>query len=362
MPKIRVLVVDDSVVIRKVVSSILTAAPGIEVAGTAANGKIALAKIDQLNPDLITLDIDMPVMGGLETLAEIRKERPHLPVVIVSGLTARGAEATFDALALGASAYVTKPLIQENAEDAISSVRDDLIPLVRGLCQSADESLLDSQTSTNSIPFDAAAASGEQKRVDILAIGVSTGGPNALAELMPALPADIPVPIVIVQHMPPVFTQYLAKRLNGDCKIQVREGVENATLEPGTCWIAPGDFHMTVEKRDDRAVLGLNEGPQENHCRPAVDVLFRSVAETFGARSLSLVMTGMGQDGLLGCKVLREKGGQVLAQNEESSVIWGMPGCVSRAGLAEKTLPLSELGREIMERVAFGRRRSSITG
>ncbi|MFK7894615.1 MAG: chemotaxis response regulator protein-glutamate methylesterase [Myxococcota bacterium] len=355
MSKTRVLVVDDSVAVRKIVTDILSECPEIEVAGTAPNGKIGLAKIEQLNPDLVILDIEMPVMDGLETLAEIRKTRKDLPIVMFSSLTAKGAETTLDALALGANAYATKPSGQTSPDAATQSVREDLIPLIRGLSRKIEPVAPKMEAQARNIAVNSQAANVPQKRVDILAIGISTGGPNALAEMMPTLPGDIPVPIVIVQHMPPMFTGYLAKRLDANCKYQVREAEEGDVLEPGTCWIAPGDLHMTVEPKGKKFIVGMNEGPPENHCRPAVDVLFRSVAEVFGPRSLSVVMTGMGQDGLLGCEHLRKRGGQVLAQDEASSMIWSMPGCVSRAGLAHKTVPLDELGAEIMERIAFGR-------
>jgi two-component system, chemotaxis family, protein-glutamate methylesterase/glutaminase len=193
------------------------------------------------------------------------------------------------------------------------------------------------------------------QRVEVVAIGVSTGGPNALAALLPQWPATLPVPIVLVQHMPPTFTKLLAERLAAKSALRISEGTLGQTLEPGHAWVAPGDFHMIV-KQDAAAVrLHMHQGPQENSCRPAVDVLFRSVAETFGPHALAVVLTGMGQDGLRGCEAIREAGGQVLVQDEASSVVWGMPGFVARAGLADKVLPLDQLGVEILRRVEEGR-------
>ncbi|MFT5287374.1 MAG: two-component system chemotaxis response regulator CheB [Planctomycetota bacterium] len=352
MGAIRVLVIDDSVVIRKIVTDILSEAPGIEVAGTAANGKIGLAKIEQLNPDLVTLDIEMPVMSGLEALPEIRKLRPNMPVVMFSASTGLGAEATLDALALGASDYVAKPASAGSSAAAIESVRKNLIPKINALCHRDDKPI---PQRAHGIAAKALKESTSPRRIELVAIGVSTGGPNALAAMMPHLPADFPVPIVVVQHMPPVFTGYLAKRLDSECKVGVREGEAGAILEPGACWIAPGGLHMIVARRGKKLVLELNEAPRENQCRPAVDVLFRSAAAATGSRTLAVVMTGMGQDGLHGCEEIREQGGQIIAQDEASSVVWGMPGFVSKAGLADETLPLSEIAQAIVRRVSLGR-------
>jgi two-component system, chemotaxis family, protein-glutamate methylesterase/glutaminase len=196
-------------------------------------------------------------------------------------------------------------------------------------------------------------------RPEILAIGVSTGGPNALSALLPGLSRNFPVPIVIVQHMPPLFTRLLAERLAALWAFPAREGEAGALLRPGEIWLAPGGFHMEIAKATDGVRLRTHEGPAENSCRPAVDVLFRSVAQVFGPRSLAVVLTGMGQDGLRGCECIREAGGQVLAQDEASSVVWGMPGAVSQAGLAEKVLPLDELAAEINRRVQAGFPRAS---
>jgi two-component system chemotaxis response regulator CheB len=187
--------------------------------------------------------------------------------------------------------------------------------------------------------------------VEVVAIGVSTGGPNALAELLPGIPAGFPVPILIVQHMPPVFTGLLAQRLAAQCRIPVREGTMGALLGPGVAWIAPGDYHMTIERRAAEVRLRTHQGQPENSCRPAVDVLFRSVAQAYGSRSLAVILTGMGQDGLRGCEAIHETGGQVVVQDEASSVVWGMPGAVALAGLAERVLPLSQMAAEITRRV-----------
>jgi len=349
MPKIRVLIVDDSVVIRRILADSLAGDPDLEVVGTAADGKIALAKITQVNPDIVTLDMEMPVMDGLETLAALRKTHPKLPVIMFSTLTERGAAATLDALARGANDYVTKPANVGSVTVAMQRIREELAPKIKGLCRRPAD-IISCPVRPKLAGGFAAAPSG----IDVLAIGVSTGGPNALAAMLPALMANFPVPVVIVQHMPPLFTRLLAERITAVSRLRAREGEAGALLQAGDAWVAPGGSHMEVEKARDGVRLRLHEGPPENSCRPAVDVLFRSVARVFGNRSLAVVLTGMGQDGLIGCQFIREAGGQVLAQDEASSVVWGMPGAVSQAGLADKVLPLSELAGEINRRVQAG--------
>jgi two-component system, chemotaxis family, protein-glutamate methylesterase/glutaminase len=357
MCKIRILVVDDSVVIRRMVSDALAADPALEVAASAANGRIALSKIPQVNPDLVTLDIEMPEMDGLEALRELRKTYTKLPVIMFSTLTERGASATLDALALGANDYVTKPSNVGSASVALERIREELIPKIKALCRVSPSP---SSTPAIALPKPAAAprvfskieARGVGAPAEIVAIGVSTGGPNALAEVIPQLPASLPVPVVIVQHMPPIFTKLLAERLAAKSQIRVEEGRPGERLEPGLAWVAPGDFHMAVERKAGGVQLVTHRQPPENSCRPAVDVLFRSVAEVYGPRALGVVMTGMGQDGLRGSERIREAGGRVLAQDEATSVVWGMPGFVAQSGLAEKVLPLSQIAAEIVLRVS----------
>jgi two-component system chemotaxis response regulator CheB len=353
MPPIRVLVIDDSVVIRKVLCDALGADPAIEVAGTAASGQIGLSKIPQLNPDLITLDVEMPGLTGLETVKEIRKLYPKLPVIMFSTLTERGASTTLDALELGASDYVTKPSNTGSLEGTLGAIRRELIPKVKALCpQGRGEPRPLVRTAPVKTRVIAPVATRQNAaRVDILAIGTSTGGPNALAALFPALSRDLPVPIVVVQHMPPLFTRLLSERLNKTSGLTIQEGVKGQKLETSHAWIAPGDFHMTLEKREDGVRLALNQEPPENSCRPAVDVLFRSVARTFGANVLAVVLTGMGSDGVRGCELIREHGGQVLVQDEASSVVWGMPGQVAAAGCADGIFPLDAMALEIERRV-----------
>jgi two-component system chemotaxis response regulator CheB len=358
VPKIRVLIVDDSVVIRRVLADELGKDPALEIAGTAANGLIALARLTQVNPDIVILDVEMPEMDGLTALKQLRKTHPRLPVIMFSSLTARGAEATLDALAFGASDYFTKPANVGGLDASLEVVREQLIPKIKALCirdgrgtpEKTPPASTISPTSVSSSPKPPAPrpASGP---VEVLAIGASTGGPNALAELFRKLPADFPVPIVIVQHMPPMFTRLLAERLSAQCSITVQEAAPGAVLAPGMAWIAPGNYHMTVAREGRHVRMLLNQDPPENSCRPAVDVLFRSLAKAYGSNSLSVILTGMGQDGLRGCEFVREAGGQILAQDEATSVVWGMPGYVARAGLSDRVLPLSLIADEILRRV-----------
>ncbi len=353
MEKIRVLIVDDSAVVRRVLSDLLQADPHIEVVGMAGNGESGLLKIQQLNPDVVTLDMEMPIMDGIQTLREIRKTYAKLPVIMFSTLTERGSAATMDALSLGASDYVTKPSHSGSVLESSEKIRDELIPKIKALCRSKFPAIVDPLPKHIPEVFvpKPVRPRRDKVEVEVLCIGVSTGGPNALAELIPALGRDFPVPVVIVQHMPALFTKLLAERLAVMSGLKCREGVENQVIKAGEVWIAPGGFHMEVERAREGVILKLQQNAPENSCRPAVDVLFRTVAKAYGAKTLSVVLTGMGQDGMKGCEVIRAEGGQVLIQDEASSVVWGMPGAVHAAGLADKVLPLNELALEILRRV-----------
>jgi two-component system chemotaxis response regulator CheB len=357
MPGIRILVVDDSVVIRKVLAEALATDASIEVAGTAADGNIALAKIPQLNPDLVTLDVEMPGKSGIETLVEIRKLYPKLPVIMFSTLTERGAAVTLDALSLGASDYVTKPSNTGSLEQTRARIQAELIPKIKALSRkSAGQTQFATPPARITAPRLATTRAGPVARVDVLAIGTSTGGPNALAAVLPGLAKEFPVPIVVVQHMPPVFTRLLAERLNKQSKVEIREGEEGGLLRAGMAWIAPGDFHMKVTRSEGKAAhVRMSQEPPENSCRPAVDVLFRSVAQTYGPNVLAVVLTGMGSDGVRGSEEIKAAGGQVIVQDEASSVVWGMPGQTAAAGWADGIFPLTEIAEQIERRVQSSR-------
>lgn len=349
MDKIRVLVVDDSIVVRRVVTEVLEAQEDIEVVGSASNGRVALTKTTQLKPDLVILDIEMPEMDGLTALTHLRQNHPHTPVIMFSSLTELGAKATLEALSRGASDFFAKPGGGGGLEAARRVIQSELVPAIRALCPRKTIERAPVAASPKSLAPAAAA------RIDVIAIGASTGGPNALAEIFAALPAGLPAPILIVQHMPPMFTQMLAERLAKNSKIPTAEAHSGVPLELGKAWIAPGDHHLAVAREGTRVVLKVNQDAPENACRPAVDPLLRSVASLYGRHCLAMVLTGMGQDGLRGCEAIRAAGGQVLAQDEATSIVWGMPGFVVRAGLADKVLPLSLLAGEIVRRLKVGR-------
>jgi two-component system, chemotaxis family, protein-glutamate methylesterase/glutaminase len=480
---ISVLVVDDSVVIRRLITDSLVCDPKIRVVGTASNGRVAIAKVEQLRPDIVTLDVEMPVMDGLETLRALRPRYPRLPIIMFSTLTAAGATATLDALAAGATDYVTKPANVGSIRESILSVREQLIPRIHALCGprgrqgplrqplrpafersgpigrpgpgggnaggggagggnagggagggnaggtgggagaggsgGAAPRLLgnphghwalsgstpqaasgptgagshgagshgagSNSAGSNSAGSNSAGSNGaghgaagarqhggagaepkakpvriHSDRVDIIAIGCSTGGPDALSKILRALPANLPVPIVVVQHMPPVFTKMFAERLDKTCAMTVVEAADNMMISQGTVYIAPGDLHLEVARRGQEVVTKTQSGPPENFCRPAADALFRSVSSVYGKSALAVVLTGMGQDGRRGCEVLHLAGAEIVAQDEATSVVWGMPGAVTNAGLADSVLPLGNVASHLISRMTGGRRTSAV--
>jgi two-component system chemotaxis response regulator CheB len=358
MKKAKVLIVDDAMLIRRMVSDVLAADPSIEVVGEAGNGRIALEKIAQLSPDLVTLDIEMPEMDGIQTLKEIRKTYPRLSVIMFSALTERGAADTLEALHHGASDYVTKPASAAGRASAQQRILEDLVPKIKSLCRlgtpvQAGQVKRDASTPAAKRPF-ALRAVGTPITADVIAIGVSTGGPAALAEVLSHLPADFRAPILLVQHMPQMFTRFLAERLNGQTPLSVAEAVDGQPLKSGTVYVAPGDFHLTVKRRSGTVVTVLDQAPPQNSHRPSADVLFKSVADTFGARGLALVLTGMGQDGVSGAEEITRAGGRVLVQDEATSVVWEMPGLIVNAGLADAVLPLGQIAGELQRRTERG--------
>ncbi len=408
--KIRVLVVDDSMVMRRVVSDVLADESDLDVQPPAAGGALALARLDAGPIDVVVLDVEMPEMSGLDVLAQLRTRRPAPVVIMFSASTQKAASITLEALALGASDYVTKPSTGSAAE-SVDLIRTQLVPKIRAMGRRSQARLATTASTalTTSPPASLPARSARPeprpdarpdhrdvwptnapivppppspstnrpssagmrapsatlarrtpsgnfsvpptRGIEILAIGTSTGGPNALGMVLRELPSSLPVPIVIVQHMPPLFTKMLAERLTSTTPIPVDEVVHGQPLLPGRAYLAPGDQHMVVVRQGAQVVVAVNKDPPENSCRPAVDVLFRSVAAVYGAATLAVVLTGMGQDGLVGCQVLRAAGAQILAQDEASSVVWGMPGFIARAGLADAVKPLQEMPVEILRRV-----------
>jgi two-component system chemotaxis response regulator CheB len=354
MPQARILVVDDSSLMRKLLRDAIGADPSLLLAGAAPNGRIALAMLGESVPDLIVLDIEMPELDGLATLVEIRKLHPKLPVIMFSSLSVQGAEATITALMRGASDYVTKPSGPGGVAGAVAAISGALLPKIRALCAprlaTADVVVPEIKPRPRApVPLT------ELRAIEIVAIGSSTGGPDALAAVLAQIPGSFPVPVVITQHMPPVFTSFLAQRLDALTELMVAEGQDGQPLAAGGAWIAPGGFHTIVRRGRSGVVLATNQEPEVNSCRPSVDVLFRSIAEIYGDTALAVVLTGMGQDGLVGAQELVRKGSRVFVQDMATSVVWGMPGFIARSNLAEQVLPLAAIGREVVATVAGSR-------
>ncbi len=420
---IKVLVVDDSIVFRKILKEALNRQMGIRVVGTAKNGKEALQLIRMHKPHLVVLDVEMPEMNGLQTLDEIRRQKLNVGVIMFSSLTSEGARTTFEALSKGAFDFVPKPAGTGAFAESVKKIQEDLVPKIRVYAESqkitvskpAAKTAAANQPATvattshvardkttiapsgplktsnaPSTPYKTPHASqavrpvmhsqppvspvnGDNKtartapipsritatrtgQIEIVGIGISTGGPNALNEVIPKLPANFNLPILLVQHMPPVFTTQLANRLNEKSKIRVVEAQQGMKIEPGTVYLAPGDYHMEVTVNGMERIISLNQNPPENSCRPSVDVTFRSISQVYGGKSLAVIMTGMGQDGFKGIQDMKAKGAAVISQDQETCVVWGMPKFVVEAGLADRICPLNEIASAIVEMTMTSKR------
>jgi len=353
--KLRVLVVDDTALFRRIVSDALTLLPDVEVVGTAPNGKIALERAATLSPDLITLDIEMPEMGGLEVLDALKQRGIESGVVIVSALTLKGGDLTIRALERGAFDFITKPT-GGDPQTNLTSISNALAPIVGAYRRRREiRSILNpgltptgaGKTTPAPAPV-RADTPAPAKKADLILIGISTGGPNALAKMLPILPANFPVPILVVQHMPPMFTHSLAVSLAAKCSLSVKEAEEGETIRPATVYIAPGGRHMKIASGPKgEVILRITDDPQENNCRPSVDYLFRSVANNFSGNTTAVIMTGMGSDGVLGLRLLKRKNCHIIAQDETSCVVFGMPGEAIKAGIVDVVAPLEQLADEI---------------
>ena len=367
---LRLLAADDSAVMRGIMRTLFqrhaeagrSGLPAMELIGVARDGVECLEWVKTLTPDVLVLDLEMPRVNGLEVLDRLRSMKKGLPVIMCSSHTEKGARATLDALMKGASDYVMKPAAQRDFESALASLTQQLLPKIAALAARNSQ-----KPSTVGRAPRAHFQKGVGERpdavfapVEVVVIGVSTGGPAALEYLLPRLASDLPVPVLIVQHMPKLFTGVLAERLGRCCSLRVEEAYHGAPLRPGTVLLAPGNSHMEVapqlfstwgDKRRPRgARVMLHCQEPRNHCRPSADYLFWSAVRMYGAGTLALVLTGMGSDGLDGAREVYERGGVVLAQDEATSAVWGMPGRVSEAGIARATLPLDAIAREVNQR------------
>ena len=373
---LRVLVADDSILYRRVLADALASLPGVEVVGAVGNGKLALQRVQELRPDLLTLDMEMPEVDGLGVLEALRKRGDAVIVIVVSAVTRHGGELTLRALEKGAFDFITKP-DSASAEQSREAVRRELAPRVRtvankvevrnilrngGAGNGAEPSSARMAAVAKSQPKSLEGVAGRMERLttpgkpEMVLVGVSTGGPNALAQLLPQIPRDIGVPFFIVQHMPPIFTQSLAESLAAKCAIRVREAVPDEIAEPNTAYIAPGGKQMRLHTGPGGTkVLQITEDPPENNCRPAVDYLFRSAANQFPGRSTAVILTGMGSDGALGLRLLKRHGCFVIAQDEASCVVYGMPKAAVEAGVTDVVLPLNAIAGQITATVRRGR-------
>lgn len=351
-PKLRALIVDDSLVARRMVAQVVTAQPDMEVAGQAESGSAALERVALDAPDVVILDLEMPGMHGIETLKALKKLHPSLPVLIFSSQTSKGAHATVDALLSGADDYALKPSTDGSAASNWEQGQRDLLLKLRSVAARADN--MAQARARSGIQASLRVGLGTLDSIKAVVIGTSVGGPEALAVMLPRLRAPSALPWFVVQHMPAGFTAALAQRLDGRCRLSVSEARHGQRVEPGTVLLAPGDFHMKLSGEHGPVSVLLDRWPLENGCRPSVNPLFRSAARVYGPGLLALVMTGMGSDGLDGARAVRDAGGHVWIQDEASATDWGMAGAISRAGLAERTIPLSALANSLEAAIAHG--------
>ncbi len=344
---IRVLVVDDSAFMRKAISMMLESDSEIEVVGTGRDGIEAVEKVKELKPDLLTLDVEMPRMDGITAVKKIMKDTP-LPVLMVSSLTVDGARATVDALAAGAVDFIPKQLSYVSLD--ITKIKGDLISKIKHIARNRSRpfSSVISMKSFSSRKTTSLKLPGAQ----IATVGVSTGGPFSLQKVVPFLPESFPVPMTIVQHMPPHFTKSLAERLDSISRVEVCEAEEGMVLAKGTVYIAPGGMHMRFRRSGSKVLINISKEPSDTLHRPSVDVMFSSAFEVFGGAILATVMTGMGRDGLEGAKLIKTAGGKVVAQSEESCVVYGMPKAIVDAELADAILPLEDIASAITNAVS----------
>lgn len=363
---IRALVADDSVLFRHVISEALSSFPDVEVVGAASNGKLAVQKVRELKPDLLTLDLEMPEMDGLAVLDALRQNGEDTMVIVVSALTSRGGRLTMQALDKGALDFITKPDTKGPKESRAAIVKElaERLPAlanrraIRKILNGPRDQVRLPVLPEKSKPVDLGRTVAVMNRLaqarkpEIILVGVSTGGPNALARLLPAIPGNIGVPILLVQHMPPIFTKSLADSLGAKCALRVCEASHQEPVVPNTVYIAPGGKQMRLGAAGGGSkIIEITDDPPENNCKPSVDYLFRSVANKFQGCAAAVILTGMGSDGALGLRLLKRKGCYIIAQDEASCVVFGMPKAAVDAGVVDTVLPIDSIASRIVSLV-----------
>jgi len=362
MAKVKVLIVDDTVLYRKILKDTLQTFPDVEIIGTAPNGKIALSKLEHLKPDLMTLDLEMPELNGLDTLRGLKDIKDAPSALMVSAHTTKDASVTMEALDLGAFDFIAKPS-GKDLQANVSDLKEQFEPVLKaflakqGITVGTVPKSRDSLTglTENKIEAKKYAPISPLLKPEVVVIGISTGGPKALADVIPLIDPQIKVPLLIVQHMPPVFTKALADSLNKKTKLTVVEAVNRQKVLAGNIYIAPGGRQMRIEKdrQANTSLIVITDDPAENYCKPAVDYLFRSVSKNFGKRALAIIMTGMGKDGVLGARLMKRSGAGIIAQDKASSVVFGMPAEAIKADVVDYIAPLDKIAAEI-NRICIG--------
>jgi two-component system chemotaxis response regulator CheB len=347
---LRILVVDDSALYRQLVKNVLRECSGVEVVGVAKEGEEALQLVETLAPDVLTLDVRMPGMDGIAVLRELRRRRCPARVIMLSSLTARGAQVTTDALLEGAFDFILKPSSHDAAANR-QALSQALVEKLEALGCGVRPARPAAPRAAVAPPLGTGAVIPPPDRFEAVLIGTSTGGPVALRAVLPALPENFPLPVLVVQHMPAQYTHSLAVRLNELSPLEVVEGCDGMTLEPGWAYVAPGGRQMKVSAPTGRPILRITDDPPENSCRPSVDFLLRSAAAVFGGKVLVVIMTGMGRDGVEGCRLLKQQGACVIAEHADTCVVYGMPKAVVEACLADEVVPLDRIAPQVLRRV-----------
>jgi len=370
--KIKIFIIDDELITRRAIINELASNEIFEISGFASDANIGLAKIQCVEAKVVVMSLGVKDMNGLELLSGILKHKPGVIVILLINSSESNVKMTFEALNLGAKDYVVKPPGQPDNAVIKKLTADEIIPKIklysgyskyelRPKTDAISDILPDLKNSLNSNQDQAAPkniadpdAKTKKQRIDIVAIGVSTGGPEALLALFSGFPKEFNIPVVVVQHMPAMFTRILSERLSANTGLSVVEAYHGMRIVPGKIYLAPGNYHMTIKREGITFKMFLDQGPHENSCRPSVDPLFRSVSEMYGKNALAVILTGMGQDGYLGCEAIARNGGKIIVQDRETSVVWGMPGAVAEAGLADAVLSVHDIAAEIFKRVNGG--------